>query len=335
MPYFTSLMSPTEATGYLRAALEDMDSAPGTFSDVLPNEYYDDDILRMEIRDRGAAPLAFWRARSAEPENIAGGAGRTLAVQLHNLSAQLPLTEVDTMRRRKSNASRLVSKIEDYLDLVASSIHNSVVLARTDVLLSGTFSPTQYNYQALEDFGRSPGNTFALTSLWTNTGPGADIDRATDLRHIQQVYRDANGFGVGKFVMTSSVWNTLTAGTQFKIVLGVGTAPMTQAQIREALVANDIAPIEIMDGKFQGNSLLPNDKILVLPPPGVGLGATYWGPTMASADPEFSALGGEAPGAVVGLVKTDGVNSVTTAQSDACLLPALANPDQTYVVTVK
>ena len=334
MAYWTDYLNPVQATGYLRAALADKDVAPNTFADLLPNQFYQSDVVRMTIRDRGNAPVAFWRSRDAEPEEIGAAGGRELTMSMRNLSAQITLTETDRLRLQRAGAPAIIKSVQDYIDDVASSIHNSVVVARANTLLTGRFQITQHNYVTTDNFGRAAGNEFAIgTGLWTDP----DVDRAAGLRGVVSMYKALNGMSPGKLIMRSAVWETLMQGSQFRSSFGnaVGSIPMNPEQVRAYLVANDLPPVVVNDAQFAGQYLLPADKILVVPPAGSGLGATYWGPTLASGDPAFSALGADAPGAVIGLIKSEGVNSNLRAQADALVAPALANPNQTMVVKVK
>jgi hypothetical protein len=67
---------------------------------------------------------------------------------------------------------------------------------------------------------------------------------------------------------------------------------------------------------------------------GTELGATFWGQTLTSTDPDFGLEDADQPGLVAGVYRGEKPPMIAEVISDAIAMPVLANADLSFVATV-
>ena len=87
--------------------------------------------------------------------------------------------------------------------------------------------------------------------------------------------------------------------------------------------------------------VLADDRLLLLPPPvdpndwqGTELGATFWGQTLTSTEPEWGIEDAEQPGLVAGVYRHKKPPMIAEVISDAVALPVLANANLSLTADV-
>ncbi len=160
------------------------------------------------------------------------------------------------------------------------------------------------------------------------------------------VYRDTTGEEPGALVMSSRVFRALSAGNEFQTqLLNGGARAATDTQVRDTITGAGMPPIYIYDRRVSVNGamtrVLADDTVLMLPEPvdtddwqGTDLGATFWGRTLTSTDPDWGVEDAEQPGIVAGVWRHDRPPMGLEIISDAIGLPVLANADRSLAARV-
>lgn len=339
MAIWTDLITPAEATGYIRRALEDLEANQPSLARWLPNVFVPDISVRFRKGQKGYVAEARFRAFDAEPEFAGGFSGQRITIELPALSQQRAVGEYDQLRNMNAPDESIRDAIFDELQAVAVAISNRIERLRGTVLSTGRATVNQSNFGFDDDFGRSAGHTAVATALWdVNT-----VSRLTQLTNVLQVYSDANdGTLPGAMVMPRRVFRALSAGTEFSLTLANGTTrPADADSLRTQLDREEIPPFYIYDRSTAGGRVLPNDSILFLPEPvdpnqnrPTALGASYWGRTLTSMDPKYNIVRAEQPGVVAAATKADRIPHIAGVESDAIALPVLGNADLSYKLRV-
>lgn len=338
MALWTDLITPAELTGYVRAALEDLEVNNKSLARWLPNTFVSDIQVRFNKGQKGLVAEAQFRAFDAEPEIAGGVSGQRVILELPALGQKRVLSEYDQLRMRNASDAVLQNSILQEADNVARAIADRIERLRGTVLETGKATSTQANFSFDDDFGRSAGHTVTAPALWSL----ANTDRLSQIAAWMEVYRTSNdGADPGTVLMSRRAFTALASGDQFKTVMvGGATRPAIEGEVREYLSAAGVPPIEIYDRRTSAGRVLSDDKILMLPAPvdpngGFSrLGATFWGQTLTSMEPTYGIADVDQPGVVVGAHKADTIPHIASVESDAIALPVLANADLSFVAKV-
>lgn len=338
MAIWTDLITPAEATGYIRTALEDLEANQPSLARWLPNVFVPDISVRFRKGQKGYVAEARFRAFDAEPEFAGGFSGQRVTIELPALSQQRAISEYDQLRNQNADDDTIRDAIFDELQNVAIAIANRIERLRGTVLSTGRATVNQSNFGFDDDFGRRAEHT-ATTTLWTTP----TVSRLDALNLVQQTYSDNNdGTLPGAMVMSRRVWRALAAGDEFSLTLANGTTrPADSEAVQTLLVREDHAPVYIYDRSTAGGRVLPNDSILFLPTPvdpnqnrPTALGASYWGRTLTSLESNYGLVRTEQPGVVAAATKEDRIPHIAGVESDAIALPVLGNADLSYSLKV-
>lgn len=338
MALWTDLITPADLTGYVRAALEDLEVNNKSLARWLPNTFVNDLNVRFVKGQNGLVAEARFRAFDAEPEIAGGISGQRVTLELPALGQKRVISEYDQLRARNASDAVLLNSITKEAHNVARAIADRIERLRGTVLETGRATSTQGNFSFDDDFGRSAGHTVTAAALWSL--PAAD--RLTQLQGWNEVYRTSNdGADAGVMLMSRRAFSALASGDQFKTsLLGGATRHAIQSEVMEYISAAGLPPIEIYDRRTSAGRVISDNKVLLLPAPtdpNEGdslLGATFWGQTLTSQEPEYGIADVEQPGVVVGAHKATSIPHIATVESDAIALPVLANADLSFVATV-
>lgn len=339
MAIWTDLITPAEATGYIRRALEDLEANQPSLARWLPNVFVADISVRFRKGQRGYVAEARFRAFDAEPEFAGGFSGQRVTIELPALSQQRAVSEYDQLRNMNAGDEAIRDAIFDELQNVAIAIANRMERLRGTVIASGRATVNQSNFGFDDDFGRRAAHATTVGALWATATPS----RLTDLTAVQQTYSDNNdGTLPGAMVMSRRVFRAMAAGSEFTLTLANGTTrPADNDALNTLLAREDLPPIHIYDRATAGGRVLPNDSIYFLPAPvdpnqnrPTALGATYWGRTLTSQDSSYGIVRGEQPGVVAAATKADRIPHIAGVESDAIALPVLGNADLSYALKV-
>lgn len=335
---WTDLITPAEATGYIRAALEDLEINQRSLNRYLPSEYVTDISVRFVKGQNGFVAEARFRAYDAEPEFAGSTQGRRVTIELPAIGQQRAVSEYDQLRNMGASDEVILNSIQKELRNVARAIFDRIERLRGYVLATGRATVDQDNFGFDDDFGRSASHTTAATTLWTTP----EVSRLTDLTAWLDVYSDSNdGAEPGIMVMSKKGFRALASGTEFSLVLADGTVrPGDLDAVRTRLDREGLPEIELYDRSTSGGRVLPANSLLFLPSPvdpiegESELGKTYWGRTVTSLESSYDLQPGEQPGVVASVHKADRVPHTVGIESDAIALPVLGDANKSFIAQI-
>lgn len=336
MDLVRDLITPAELTGYARAALADLPINQPSLARFLPDQNVDG--LQYAFSQGGGAlrDVATFRAFDAETPLGRREGFSEVRGQLPPLGRKIRLSEYDQLTLRNATAEQRRLLLRDAERLVRE-IDARLEVARGDALVNGSVTIAENGVQATVDFGRLSSHNYASNTapvLWSTTATATPI---VDLMGWRDKYVATNGFNPGRIVTSTRVLNALlrTDDVRKSINPNATTMYVTVAQVNGLLQAFGLPAIETYDAQFSiggvGTRVIPDDKLLFLPPANADLGATLWGTTLESQEAEYGLDG--SPGIVVGAWKTrDPIGLWTHAAAIA--LPILGNPNLSLVADV-
>ena len=339
MALWTDLITPAELTGYVRTALEDLETNQASLAPWLPNTFVNDINVRFVKGRAGLVAEASFRAFDAEPEIAGGNAGQRVTLEMLPLGQKRIISEYDQLRSRNASDEVLRASILKEARNVARAIADRIERLRGTVLETGRATVNQDGkFFFDDDFGRIAGHNLTATSLWNTP----EADRLTYLQTLVALYKETNdGQAPGSIVTSGRVMSALSAGNQFKTtLLGGATRPAIANEVREYLIAADLPPITVYDRRTSGGRVLSDNKLLLLPAPVDALegeselGATFWGQTLTSQEADYEIADVDQPGVVVGAHKATSIPHIATVESDAIALPVLANANLSLAAQV-
>lgn len=187
------------------------------------------------------------------------------------------------------------------------------------------------NAPQVVDFNPGSSNRFAAATAWT--AGGATV--LTNLIAWHDAYVASAGGPAGVIRMSTRAMRLATRNAEVvNAVVGsnVGRSQVTLSELNALLSANDLPPIETYDRSLRNVDgtvvrVAPDNRIAFLPPAGVQLGQTQYGPTEEAAELIDARVlaPGQGPGiAVVTLVED---NPVQKAVKSAAIALPVIGPD--------
>lgn len=340
----TDIIEPSTLTGYVRAALADMQLNRFTLARWLPNRTIDDLQYRLVAGGAGLAEAATFRAYDAEsPIGSRPGVTR-ITGELPPVSRKVRLGEYDRLRQRRASDELVQNAVLDDAERMAAAVAARLEMARGEALYKGKLDISENGVVATVDFGRAAGHTVTAATLWTDA---TNADPLADLLSWVDTYVSANGEMPGVILTSTRVVRLMGAASKFKVLAAsiAGTpGVVAPAAINQILAVYGLPPIETYDAKVSvGGSatrVIPDDRVLLLPAAGdpadgmsSELGATLYGTTAESLEPEYGIVDGDQPGIVAGAYNTKDPVAVWT-KAAAIALPVLANPNLTFAADV-
>lgn len=328
---WTDLVDPAELTGYVRESLSDYEAKKGTLARWLPNREVPGIDVRFIAGSAGMVEEARYRAFDAEPEMGSGPKGKRVTIELPPLSQQGVISEREQLVLRDGNASDELRKniLFDSAARAGRAIVDASERQRGVVLSTGKATIAQDNYADETDYGRRADFTTVASTLWSAAGakPIEYLETLLDL------YRAENGDEPGALVMSSRVMRAMAGNAQFGVQLvGGGTRPATQGDVQAILAGAGLPEIVIYDRRTKSGRVTPDDSLFLLPAPvdpadgeGSELGATFWGQTLASSEPEYGIVDSEQPGIVAAAFVNRGIPPIKHTFADSITLPVMAN----------
>lgn len=325
----TKYLTPAEITGFVRGRIESY-TEQDELSLVLPDETVDNIAVRFTIGEAGISPEAEARDWDAQPGEVDLPKAKRRTVDLVAFSARRAVSESDALVSRLAGGEGYANLIKRSGDTVAQAIFNAARKHRATVLATGKATINQGNFGIDEDFGRDPALTAALSQLASATGS----DLLGQLGAFVDVFEEKSGGTRPSYALASTkVINAFLRHPQFASKINDVTRPATLEQVNQVLLASDLPQLVRYNVKTTGQGgvqtpLLPDDRLILVPDYKSGptaLGSTIWGLTESSFKPEFSAIGGQLPGAVAAVWNTEGTAGKTVVDADSTFLPILKN----------
>ena len=291
--------------------------------------------------------VAKYRAWDSETPITQRDTWKRSKVKIPPLGNKLPIMEeerlkIERVRTRGDNSNGYVTAIYDDATNLAEYVHNRVELARGDVLVDGKFTLTGENGLTIEaDFGVPAGNLVTASVAWSDT---ANASPLTDLKAWVDDYVNLNGFRPQYMQTSSTVISNLVLSQEirelFSSMVGVPSL-VTRAQLDQVLQAHGLPQLVEYNTRLDVDDVdtrvIPEDKVLLLPPDGMPLGFTAWGITAEAlelASGENPSLEFEDLPGLVGVVLKEGDPVRTWTKVGATAMPILSAPRRLMVADV-
>ena len=297
-----------------------------------PNPELEYRVTRESLRD---VDVALYRSFDTQPR-MTGRQGFTrIRGELVPVSRQIPLGEEEMLRLRAIQNTQgfdgLLNAIYNDAERMIRSVQMRLEVARGQVLTTGKFTLNENGLALEADFGMSATHKPTAATAWSNSA--ADI--LSDLLAWTQLYVDDNGVEPGMIMMSRTVLGYMYNNTKMREAAAwAGTTParLNNEMIDAIFAANGLPPVMLYDTKARidgvHTSIIPTDKVLLLPPAGEPLGATHYGITAEAIKLAEKGMikAEEMPGIVAVALEND--NPVQTfTLGTAIAVPVMPNPD--------
>lgn len=329
MALWTDLIDPAELTGYARQSMSDYEASKGTLARWLPNREVSDIDVKFVAGSAGLVPEARYRSFDAEPEMGSRRPGKRVTIELVSLSQQGLIGEREQLKLRTASDEVRKNILFDAAASAVRAIADASERMRGTVLSTGKATIAQDNYADEADYGRRADFTTTAGTLWSD--PAAD--RMAYLETLVDLYVQENGVEPGAIVVSKRVMRALSNGTQFGVqLIGGGQRPATQGDVQAILAGAGLPEIVTYDRRTSGGRVIADDSLILLPAAvdpndgeGSELGATFWGQTLASSEPDYGIAESEQPGVVTAAFTNPGIPPIKHVFADSLSLPVLAN----------
>jgi hypothetical protein len=312
MALWTDIIDPATLTGYARASLADYERSRGSLTPWLPNRPVSDIVARFVKGSTGLVDVASFRAYDAEPEIGKAPSGQRVTLELPALGQNIPVSEYNQLRARNGQLgdASILAGIQQTTDVVVRAVSDAMERLRGTVLQTGVATITGF---AADDFGRSGTHAVTAGTLWSTV----TADALGDLQTWTDTYRATNGVTPGSILMSTRVLRAMAKLNQFATQLSNGQArPATMADVQGTIDAAGLPPIFLYDRSVSiagtPTKVLTDNRLFLLPAAvgpddwmGTELGASFWGQTLTSTDPDFGLEGDDMPGLVAGVFRGD------------------------------
>lgn len=337
MALWTDIIDPATLTGYVREALSDIEARKGSLARYLPNREVSDIQVRFVAGQAGLVAEAQFRAYDAEPEIGKKAPVRRVTIELPAIGKDIPVSEYDQLRNRNAGDNEILQEILNVARQVAQAISDRMERLRGVVLSTGVATIPEIG--AADGYGRTPTHTVTAGVLWDT---GATVSRLADLQAWSDVYETTNGVPPGVILLSRAGYRLLAQGDEFRTnLVGGGSRPATVEQVADIVSGAGLPPIDIYTRRTAAGPVLPPNELLLLPEPVATdaweesqLGATFWGQTLTSQEPDWSIAETEQPGVVVGVYRNEKPPMIAEVISDAIGLPVLANANLSLKATI-
>lgn len=261
-----------------------------------------------------------------------------LPISIQGGKGELERLQLEKVRQGGGSLGAITSAIYDDLEISVRTIRNRVEKARGELLTTGKIRLLENGLDLEADFGVPEDNFVDAATPWSAVN---DAQVVQDLTAWVEYYTNLNGFPPGGMILSRKVQGFLQRNAEFRNLLAslqgspsiVGLSGVTQV-----LTDFNLPPIlDTYDTVIDGQRVVPDDKVILLPPAGNAVGDVSWGITAtamelvgaAQTDLAFA----DAPG-LVGLVLKDGPPYREQTLVDSLLLPNLKAPKALMVASV-
>lgn len=345
MYLYNEYIAPAELTGYVRAALADLSVNQFTLGRFLPNNPIDDLDYRFTAGGEGLVEAATFRNYDT-PSPFGKREGvRRISGELPPISRQIRLGEYERLRRRAAGNDAVLSAIENDAVRMTRAVAARMELARGEALVSGKVVLNENGVQANVDFGRDAGNSVTSATLWSDTTNASVLSDEISWRDS---YVATNGAAPEVQLVSTTVLRLMQRNKEIIDAIAGSAAGRTRVNLDElnALLQSESLPrVEVNDAQVNvggtATRVIGDTKVLFLPAPvdpnspeSTDLGATLWGTTAESLDPDYGIEEADQPGIVAGVYRQENpINLFTNAAGIG--LPVLANPNLSFAATVR
>jgi hypothetical protein len=312
--------------------------ADQVLNQLLPDRYFDRNTIDLAEITRTNRTARF-RAYDGRLHVSERDAGVTKMVKLPPLSTSLSTGELERLQLEFARASggslgSIVNATYNDATNLTREIQTRMEQARGDVLTDGKFTLAGEGGLFMEaDYGVPGSHIVAPGTLWSNTGAATIIANETTW---QTTYVATNGFRPGGQVVSTRVLNYMLQNAEIRtLAASLAGSPglVTRPSLDAALQAFGLPPIimvydTLVDVDGVSTAVIPDDRVLFVPPNIADLGYTAWGVSATALElvnsnaVDFSFE--DAPG-IVGVVEKVGPPYREFVFVDAVGMPVLAN----------
>lgn len=341
---FDGPVTPDALTTFVREVPTPADQV---LNQLLPDKYFTDNTIDFAELTRTNRTARF-RAYDGRLHVSERDSNITKQVKLPPLSTSISVGELERLqlqfaRTGGTNTAAIVNAIYDDATNLTREVQARMEQARGDVLVDGKFTLTGEGGLTMEaDYGIPANHLVAPGVLWSTTATATII---ANISAWIDVYVATNGFPPGGMVLSRRILNYMLQNTELRTLLAslVGTPSLiNRPALDNALSAYSLPPIAmvydtVVDVDGTSTRVIPDDKVLFIPPNVADLGYTAWGVSATALELVNSsqvdlAFSG-APG-IVGVVEKSGPPYREWTFVDAVGMPVLANPKLLMVADV-
>lgn len=334
MALWTDLVTPQELTTVARMALDERERERISLAQFLPNVTKYDTVVRLSASDNGLVDVAEYRAYDAETPIGGGSAGKRITVELPPLGQKTRVSEYDQLRTRGTGSDAMLrDAIGAETIKRAKAVADRMELMRGTVLTTGKAMINENKFIAESDFERDKSLTVTAGKLWSDATAAKPLE---DIFAWQETYVERNGEPAAYAVASTKVINALSKSGAFLNPNSVRVRAGLD-EINAVLETEGLPQLVRYDRlvRVAGKStrVIPDSTLLLLPSDGSDLGATFWGTTLESFEPNYAIQEDDRPGIVAGAYKEDDPMGVWV-KGAAIGMPILANANLTMAATV-
>lgn len=291
--------------------------------------------------------VAEFRAFDAETAIGKRDTFRRSAIRIPPVGLKIPIMEEERLklersRTRGDNYVAYENAIYNDAANISRYVHNRMELARGDVLTDWKFTLRGEGGQRLEaDFNMPTGHNKAPGVLWSNHASATPL---LDLAAWVQDYDNANGFRPAYMQTSLAVISNLLMCQEVRQLAGtVNGVPsmVTEDQLNQILRARRLPELIEYGTRLSVDDVdtrvIPEDKVVFLPPESAPLGRTVWGITAEALElsqGENPSLAFEDLPGLVGVVLKEGDPVRTWTKVGATALPLIDFPKRLMVADV-
>lgn len=303
MALWTDVVTPLELTMAARQSLDEVERSRSTLSQFLPNRQVNDLSVRLTATGNGLTEVAEFRAYDAETPIGAIPGGKRVTIDLPALGQKIWVSELDQLRMRGRESSALVrNTVGQTAVQVGRAVADRMELLRGQVLATGKATINENQFIAESDFGRDTKLTTTVSNGWQDAAKATPI---ADLQAVVDSYVDINGEAPGTLLLSKKAMSALMRSEEIrKTTVGNTPSLVTQDYVSDLLAAFGLPQVQLYNRTVrQGGKtvrVIDEKTALLLPADGSDLGATFWGTTLESDEPNYGIAEDDRPGIVAG-----------------------------------
>ncbi|AMS02577.1 major head protein [Gordonia phage Yvonnetastic] len=337
------LMDPVHPDAAIAFAREVPDQAQNVLNQYLPDKTIQD--TRVEVTEvEMTSHVAEYRSFDGSIPRLKRDGYRVSQVSLQPLSqrggyGEYERLQLEKLRQNGGSEAALADAIYNDIERSVKYIRNRVEIARGQLLSTGQQVINENGVNLSADYGVPDEHFVSPEVEWTDVDDAKPIE---DLLKWVEVYADSYGAVPAGMLMSRKTKGLLRASAEIRNFANMnvvgGPRFVNDAVVASALDNFDLPGIlPTYDQKIAGNRVIPEGKIIFLPPNPADLGNTYWGITAtamellnaAQTDLSFA----DAPG-LVGIVTKTGPPFLQEVIVDSLVLPVLNNPKALFVADI-
>lgn len=343
MALVLDLADPQELQGYVRGLQLEEERNRFVLARYLPNENIDEIEYRVttgSLRDADSATVRAWDTESPIGNRQAL---KRIMGELPPISKKIRLGEEERLRKRaleRGDNQGIVDAIYDDAGQMARAVLARIERFRGEALFNASIAINENGVEQTVSFGRNGSHTVTAGTLWSNHDAATPV---ADMRSWVQTYIDTNGVAPAFALTSTAVISDLMLNAEIRALAttAAGTPGIvTVDTVNAVFAAFGLPPVVPYDVSVRVSGaqqrVTPDNKLVLMPPAGEPLGATFFGTTAEALElVEAKAIAtDQAPGLVSTVHKLDDPVSTWTKVAGIAL-PVLVNPDLTFTATVR